>query len=247
MELGLKGKVAIVTGGASGMGTAITESFVKEEANVVIADIDLNAAQMVAQKLGGYGAKVLAIKTNVTEKADADNLVSTTLKEFGRIDILVNDAGAASNILLTELEEEEWDRVNSINTKGIYLVTRAVVPHMIAQRSGKIVSISSLAGKDGIAGQTHYCASKFAVIGFTRALAKEVGEYNINVNAVCPGIVRTPMWPRLLDEMSKRLGISGEQVWDNWVQQAPLKRPCTLEDSHSAVIYQLRCLQEHNR
>ena len=237
MELSLKGEVAIVTGGASGMGTAIAESFAKEGIDVVIADIDLDTAQVLSKKLFDYGVRATAIKTDVTKKSDAYNLVSTTLEQFGKIDILVNDAGVTSNIFLNDLEEEEWDRINNINIKGIYLGTRAVVPHMISQRSGKIVSIASLAGKEGIAGQTHYCASKFAVIGFTQALAKELGEYNINVNAVCPGLVRTPMWPKLLDDMSKRTGLSGEQLCDNWVQQAPLKRSCLPEDIANAVLF----------
>ncbi|MFC1957069.1 SDR family NAD(P)-dependent oxidoreductase, partial [Chloroflexota bacterium] len=202
MELSLKGEVAIVTGGASGMGTAIAEGFAREGVDVVIADIDLDIAQKLSKKLRDYGVRATAIKTDVTKKSDAYNLVSTTLKQFGKIDTLVNDAGVTSNIFLTDLEEEEWDRINNVNIKGIYLVTRAVIPYMISQRSGKIISIASIAGKEGIAGQTHYCSSKFAVIGFTQALAKELGEYNINVNAVCPGLVRTPMWPKLLDDMS---------------------------------------------
>ena len=237
MDLGLKGKVAIVTGGAMGIGASIVEGFVREGTNVVIADNDLDAAQQLAEKMQRGGARVLVIRIDVTLKSDADNLVTTTLNEFGVIDILVNNAGIVSDIDFVDIEEAEWDRVNNVNAKGVYLVTRAVVPHMIVARQGKIVNISSLAGKRGNIGVAHYCASKFAVIGITQSLARELGQYNINVNAVCPGIVRTAMWEVLLDARSKRQELPREQVWDTWMEQTPLKRPQTPEDMANVVLF----------
>jgi meso-butanediol dehydrogenase/(S,S)-butanediol dehydrogenase/diacetyl reductase len=237
MELGLTSKVVIVTGGASGIGTAIVEGFVEEGANVVIADLDLEGAQKVAKKAAGDTQRVLPVRTDVAKKSDVDNLVSTTLKRFGRIDVLVNDAGAASNVLLVDLDEKEWDRINNVNSKGIYLVTRAVVPHMIAAKSGKIVNISSMAGKEGIVGQTHYCASKAAVLLFTQALAKELAEHNINVNAICPGLVRTPLWEGLLPAMSNRIGLPGEEIYDRWVEQIPLKRSTVAADIANVALF----------
>jgi len=237
MDLGLKGKVAIVTGGAKGIGASIVEGFVKEGSSVVIADNNLDATHKLEEKMQRGGAKVLSIRTDVTKKSDADRLVSTTLQEFGKIDILVNNAGIVSDINFVDIEEAEWDRINEVNTKGVYLVTRAVVPHMIAARQGKIVNISSLAGKRGNVGVSHYCASKFAVIGITQSVARELGEYNINVNAVCPGIVRTVMWEVLLDARSRRQGLPREQVWDAWIEQTPLKRPQTPEDMANVVLF----------
>ena len=237
MDLGLQGKVAIVTGGARGIGAAIVEAFAKEGASVVVADITLDVAQELAEKIGRGGIKVLAVRTDVTKKSDVDNLVSNTLEEFGKIDILVNNAGVARDIMFVDIEEEEWDRVNDVNTKGVYLVTRAVVPHMITARYGKIINISSRSGKEGQIGLSHYAASKFAVIGLTQALAKELGEYDINVNAVCPGILRTQMWEGLLDARTKRQGLPREQLFDGWIEQIPLKRAQNPEDIANVVLF----------
>ena len=237
MDLGLEGKVAIVTGGGRGIGAAIVEGFAKEGANAVIADIGLDVAQELAKKIGRGGVKVLAVRTDVTKKSDVDNLVSTTLEEFGKIDILVNNAGVVRDIMFVDIEEEDWDLVNDVNVKGVYLVTRAVVPHMIAAKYGKIINISSRSGKEGQIGLSHYAASKFAVIGLTQALAKELGEYDINVNAVCPGILRTSMWEGLLDARSKRQGLPREQLFDGWIEQIPLKRPQKPEDIANVVLF----------
>jgi len=237
MDLGLKGKVAIVTGGGRAIGEAIVRGFVKEEASVVIADIDLDFAQKLAKDMARGGAKVLAIGTDVTRKSDADSLVSTTLSEFGKIDILVNNAGVVRDIKFVDIKEEDWDWVNDVNAKGVYLVTRAVVPHMIAARRGKIVNISSRSGKEGQVGLSHYAASKFAVIGLTQALAKELAEYDINVNAVCPGIIRTRMWEALLNARSKREGLPREQVFAKWIDLIPLRRPQNPDDIANVVLF----------
>jgi len=226
-----------VTGGARGIGVAIVEGFAKERANVVVADIRLDETQELAETLGRGGVKVLAVRTDVTKKSDVDNLVSTTLEEFGKIDILVNNAGVVQDIMFVDIEEEDWNLVNDVNTKGVYLVTRAVVPHMIAAGYGKIVNISSRSGKEGQVGLSHYAASKFAVIGLTQALAKELGEYHINVNAVCPGILRTAMWEVLLDARAKRQGLPREQLFDGWIGQIPLKRPQHPEDIANVVLF----------
>jgi len=237
MELGLEGKVAIVTGGARGIGGAIVEGFVKEGSSVVISDILLDAANELAEGLKQGGTRALAVGTDVRKKRDVDNLVETTLKEFGKIDILVNAAGVISDVMFVDLDEEEWDRVLDINAKGVYLVTRAVIPHMIAAKQGKIITISSRSGKNAQAGLAHYGASKFAVIGITQALAKELAEYNINVNAVCPGILRTAMWEKILDDRSKRAGIPREEIFAKMTEAIPLGRAQTLDDVANMVLY----------
>ena len=237
MELGLKGRVATVTGGADGIGKVCVEGFVREGASVVIADINIDHAREVAERLSADGKKVLAVRTDVTKKTDVDNLVATALSEFGKIDILVNNAGVVRDIMFVDIEEKDWDWVNDVNAKGIYLVTRAVVSHMITARYGKIVNISSRSGKEGQVGLSHYGASKFAVIGLTQALAKEMAEYDINVNAVCPGILRTHMWEQLLEVRAKRQGLPREQIFDSWIQQIPLKRPQESEDIANVVLF----------
>ena len=237
MELGLKGKVAIVTGGARGVGESIVEGFAREGANAVISDVLLDAAQELAEKLTKSGARTLVVEADVSRKSDAHNLVVATLKEFGKIDILVNGAGVVSDIKFIDIEEKEWDRVLDVNAKGVYLVTRAVIPHMIAARQGKIINISSRSGKDAQAGLAHYGASKFAIIGITQALAKELAEYNINVNAVCPAIVRTAMWERILDARSERSGVPREQIFAKMIETIPLKRPQHPEDIANVVLF----------
>jgi NAD(P)-dependent dehydrogenase (short-subunit alcohol dehydrogenase family) len=238
MDLGLTNKVVIVTGGAMGIGAAIVESFVKEGANVVIADIVLGAAQKIADKMGKTGVKTLAIKTDVTKKSDVDKLVSATIKEFDRIDILVNNAAVAPRCLdFVDIEEEEWDRVNDINAKGVYMVTRAVAPHMIAAKYGKIVNIASLAAKEGFVGWDHYAASKFAVLGLAQSIAKEFAPHNINVNSVCPGIVRTHLWEEIIANAAKDEGLTAEQVFERESKRVPLGRVQTPEDMANMVLF----------
>ena len=237
MDLGLEGKVVIVTGGARGIGKAIVEGFIEEGANVIVADIMLDTEQESSERAEGSEVKVLAVMTNVTKKSDVDHLVSATLKRFGKIDILVNSAAVVRSIKFVDIEEEEWDRVSDVNVKGVYLVTRAVVPHMIAARHGKIINISSVSGKEGVVGLSHYCASKFAIIGITQTLAKELAEYDINVNAVCPGIVRTQMWEVLLDDMSKYEKLSQGQIFDRLIGSIPLRRAQTTEDIANTVLF----------
>ena len=238
MDLGLKGKVALVTGGARGIGAAIVKGFVNEGASVVIADVEMAAAEELAAELASSDGKTLAVRTDVTSKAEIDNLVATALREFGKIDILVNNAGVVQDILFVDIGEQDWDRIHNINIRGVYLVTRAVVPHMMAARSGKIVNIASRAGKEGQVGLTHYSASKFAVIGLTQALAKELAEYDINVNAICPGVLRTYMWEKvILNARAERQGRHREQVFEDWVSRIPFKRPQDPEDIASVALF----------
>ena len=237
MELGLKGKVAIVTGGARGIGQSVVEGFAREGASLVIADLLLEAAQGLARKLTENGTKALAVKTDVTKKADVDNLMAAAMKESGKIDILVNAAGITQDKWIVETEEPDWDRVMEVNAKSVYLTTKAVMPYMMAARYGKIVNISSRSGKEGMPGLSHYAASKFAIIGFTQGVAKELAQYDINVNAVCPGILRTDMWEKILDARSKRTGIPREEIWAKAMETIPLKRPQLPEDIASVVLF----------
>jgi NAD(P)-dependent dehydrogenase (short-subunit alcohol dehydrogenase family) len=220
------------------MGKACVEGLVKEGANVTIADTDIEGAQELAQKLSRDGAKVLTVKTDVSQKVEVDKVVATTMEEFGKIDILVNSAGIGSRLVnFVDLEEEQWNLINDINAKGVYLMTRAILPHMMATRYGKIVNFSSLYGKEAFPLAADYCASKFAVTAITQAVAKEYAEYNINVNAVCPGIVRTDIWENVLDTLSRRTKEPREQIWEKTVADIPLKRSQTVEDVASVVLF----------
>ena len=173
----------------------------------------------------------------MSKRADAEKLVRGVVDDVGKIDILVNAAGILQETGFPDIEEEEWDRIFDINVKGVYLVTRAAVPHMIARREGKIVNISSRSGKDAQAGLSHYGASKFAILGLTQALAKELAGFNINVNAVCPGVIRTDMWEKILDTRSRREGVSKTVIYNRVIESIPLGRPQLPEDVANAVLF----------
>jgi NAD(P)-dependent dehydrogenase (short-subunit alcohol dehydrogenase family) len=173
----------------------------------------------------------------VTSWTSCQAVVDHTLQSHGQIDILVNNAGVSRSVPFHELDEAEWDRVHSVNVKGVFLTTRAVVPHMMERRRGSIISISSMVGKEAIPLFVHYSASKFAVIGLTQGLAKEMAPYDVRVNAVCPGVVRTPLWEPLLEQLSATKGITRDQAWQEFVDGIPLGRPQAPEDIGEAVAF----------
>ena len=228
-------KVVIVTGGSRGIGEAIVLAFAQKGADVVVADV--LPADNVVRKLQNTH-RCLAVKTDVTSLQSVQHMVSKTLDEFGRIDVLVNNAGVIRIELVEEFPVEEWDRIMNVNVKGIFLCCKSIIPHMKNQRSGKIVNISSVAGKSGYARHAAYCASKFAVIGFTQSLAKELAEYNINVNAVCPGIIYTDMMKYLAEEFGKIRGTTPEAAFEALVKEnIPMGKPQTPEDIAKAVVF----------
>jgi NAD(P)-dependent dehydrogenase (short-subunit alcohol dehydrogenase family) len=205
MDLGLKGKVAIVTGGARGIGKATVEAYAKEGANVVIGDMIVDEAQAVAKSLSKGGVKAIAVKCDVSKKADADNLAAAALKEFGKIDILFNNAGFTLAKPFLDVDEKDIDRVLGVMVKGVILCTQAVLPHMMEKNYGKIINTCSIAGLEGQDMSHIYCAAKFGVLGLTEALAKDMAGYGINVNAVCPGFTATHFY----DPVITVLGMSG--------------------------------------
>jgi NAD(P)-dependent dehydrogenase (short-subunit alcohol dehydrogenase family) len=228
----LAGKVVLITGAGSGIGRGIASVLAREGADLVLADVNLASAKRGAAELGAS-----AIEHDVTSWDSCQQIVSQVLAEKGRIDVLVNNAGVSKSVPFHELDEAEWDRVNDVNAKGVFLTTRAVVPHMIERRSGSIISISSMVGKEAIPLFVHYCASKFAVIGLTQGLAKELAPYDIRVNAVCPGVVRTPLWEPLLNQLSDTKGISRDEAWQGFVDGIPLGRPQEPEDVGEVVAF----------
>ncbi len=188
----LKGKTAIITGGAEGIGKAYASGYVKEGARVVIADINETAAKALEQEIQSVGLEAMALKTDVSSVADVNNMVEQTLARFGKIDILLNNAGKfqrnpAVRMNVWEMDPGEWDKVIAVNLTGVFLCCRAVIPHMIKQKSGKIINVASSLAFFGTTEFSHYVASKGGVVGFTRAICREVGQYNINVNTLCPG------------------------------------------------------------
>lgn len=201
----LEGKVAIVTGGARGNGFATAKLLAEEGTDIVIADIcedmptipyQMSTPELMAEaveQIKKSGRKALGIKCDVRKASDVENMVAKTLETFGKVDILVNNAGNSSMMAVADMSEQEWDEVLDTHLKGTFLCCKYVVPKMIEQHSGKIISISSVGGKRGFGLGAHYCAAKHGIIGLTKALSMEVADHNINVNVVCPGTVFTPM------------------------------------------------------
>jgi meso-butanediol dehydrogenase / (S,S)-butanediol dehydrogenase / diacetyl reductase len=229
-SLDLVGRVALVTGGAKGIGRGIVESLARHGADVVVADVDAEEAERVAQEVGDNGSRTRGASADVTNWEGTHTLVRDIIEEFGHLDILVNNAGVSKSIPFADLDEKEWDRVFDVNVKGVFICCHAVLPHMAERRYGKIINLSSMVGKEAIPLFVHYSASKFAVIGITQGLAKEYAEYGININAVCPGVVRTPLWEPLLDQLSSNKGISRDEAFQEFIAGIPLGRPQEPED-----------------
>lgn len=189
----LQGKVSIITGAASGIGKATAEKFVKEGAIVAVCDVNGDAVASLATALQAAGGQAVAYRVNVTDKAEIASMVADIKQRFGRIDVLVNNAGIVKDAQLIKMTDDQFDAVIDINLKGVYNCTRAVVDTMVEQGSGVILNASSVVGLYGNFGQTNYAASKFGVIGFVKTWAKELGKKGIRANAVCPGFVATPI------------------------------------------------------
>jgi 3-oxoacyl-[acyl-carrier protein] reductase len=198
----LTDKVAIVTGGAQGIGQAISETLAQLGAHIVVADLQTEKAKSLAAKLtADTGNKAIAVQVDVADLESAKAMVDATVAEFGRVDILINNAGITRDTLLMRMSEAEFDLVLNINLKGAFNCSKAVVRQMMKQRYGRIVNMSSVSGISGQAGQTNYSSSKAGLIGFTKALAKEVGSRHITVNAVAPGFIETPLTADLPEEV----------------------------------------------
>jgi 3-oxoacyl-[acyl-carrier protein] reductase len=192
----LPGKIAVVTGAAQGIGRAIAQGLSREGAKVVIADLQADKAKSVADELRAQGAESHAVEVNVANESSVKRLASETFDRFGRVDILVNDAGVYSKSPVVEMSEGLWDRTINVNLGGNFLCSRAFVPSMREQKSGRIISIASAIAHYGAKEFAAYSAAKAAIIGFVKALAREVGAEGITVNAICPGAANTAM-PRI--------------------------------------------------
>ena len=204
----LAGKIALITGAAQGIGKAIALLFAKNGADIIVADIFLEKAQETAKEIEAIGQKAMAIKVDVANPKEIEQMVQSILERFGQIDILINNAGITRDKLILRMTEEEWDAVLDINLKGTFLCTRAVIRHMAKRRFGKIVNIASVVGLMGNAGQANYSASKAGVIGLTKTLAREFAQRGIHVNAIAPGYIETPMTdaiPEKAKEEMKRM------------------------------------------
>ena len=222
----LENKIAIVTGGARGIGKAISMRLASEGATVAIVDVLLEVAEETVKEFKALGLSASAFKADVSSFEEADATVKEVIGQFGQVDILVNNAGITKDTLLMRMTPEDWDAVININLKGTFNFTKAVVRPMMRAKGGKIVNISSVVGRMGNAGQANYSASKAGVIGFTKTVAKEFAAKNICSNAIAPGYIKT--------EMTKKVSDAAAEAFLNIL---PMKRGGTPEDVAAAVYF----------
>ncbi len=233
----LENKVAIVTGGNRGIGVGIVRALADAGADIVIAARNAEQCEQVAAEVRAGGRRALAVATDVTQADQVQALIDRTVAEFGGFDILVNNSGVLSISNVEELSEADFDQVLAVNVKGVFLCSKAAIPHLKQRGAGRIINVSSVAGKCGFLGTAHYCASKYAVNGFTNALAKELALDNITVNAICPGIVWTYMWEQLADHHAG----PDESREASWLRaqkrMIPQERAQTIEDMGALAVY----------
>jgi 3-oxoacyl-[acyl-carrier protein] reductase len=223
----LEGKVAVVTGGSGGIGRAISAHLSKAGAKLVVNYLSNDAAaEKLVQEINRDGCQIALVRGDVGKAENAQKVIDEALSRFGRIDILVNAAGRTADDLLVRMTEEEWDSVIETNLRSVFLCTKAAIRPMLRQRSGRIISISSVDGIVGNAGQTNYSAAKAGIIGFTRSLAREVASRNITVNSVAPGLVK-----------SKLTTVLSEGQWDELLKRIPMGRDGTPEEIAPLVTF----------
>jgi NAD(P)-dependent dehydrogenase (short-subunit alcohol dehydrogenase family) len=240
----LSGKVAVVTGGGSGIGRGIVLCMAQEGADVAIPDIQEGNAQGVAREVQGLGRKALAVRCDVTKSADIKAAFERIRREMGQIDILVNNAGMASapGMPFTNNSEEDWDRTYAVNLKSVFLACKEIAPHFIERKAGRIINIASIAGPLAAPTMPPYSVAKGGVITFTRVIAKELAPHGVTVNAICPGVLWTDFWQKLAqwiaDTNPAFKGMTARQVFDKRVADLiPLKREQTPEDIGWTAVF----------
>ena len=222
----LEGQTAVVTGGAKGIGKAIVLGLAGHGCDVVVSDVDTESAEATAKEAENMGVRSLAVKVDVSNSAEVENMLKTALEIFGKVDILINNAGITRDNLLMRMSEEEWDSVLNVNLKGAFNCTKSVIRTMMKQRSGKIINVVSVVGVAGNAGQANYAASKAGLIGFTKSIARETASRNIQVNAIAPGYIETDMTVDLSDEVKKA-----------FLDSVPMRRAGRPEDVASLALF----------
>jgi acetoin reductase-like protein len=233
----LEGKVAIVTGGASGMGRAIALGYASEGANVVIADVDEAGATSVAAEVAELGPKGLGVAFDVRDPEGSRSLVARTVDTFGSLDILVNNAGVGLIKEFWTTTPEEWDRIFDVNVRGLFFLTQAAAEPMREQRSGRIINLASIAGRRGEALVSAYCASKATVISITQSAALALAPYGVTVNAMAPGVVDTPYWVEVDRQFGEILGKEPGQHIRDVEQSIPLGRVEQPEDVVPLAVF----------
>jgi NAD(P)-dependent dehydrogenase (short-subunit alcohol dehydrogenase family) len=240
----LAGKVAVVTGGGSGIGKGIVLAMAREGADIAIPDIQPMNAEKVAEEVKALGRRVLAMRADVTSAADVKTMLDKTRDALGQVDVLVNNAGMASppGLPFTNNTEEDWDRTFAVNTKSVFLTSKAIAPYFIERKAGRIINIASIAGPLAALTMPPYSVAKQGVITFTRIIAKELAPHGITVNAICPGVLYTDFWQKLAAHIAATnpafAGMTPRQVFDKRVGDlVPMKCEQHPEDIGWAAVF----------
>jgi 3-oxoacyl-[acyl-carrier protein] reductase len=222
----LEQRTAIITGGAQGIGLAIAQTFAEQGANLVIGDLQLEQAERACQQLAAKGVQTLAVRADVRDQEQVEQMVAQAMAQFGHLDVMVNNAGITRDATMRKMTLDDWEMVIDVHLKGTWLGTRAAAAVMREQKHGSIVNISSISGKVGMVGQTNYSAAKAGIVGLTKAAAKELAYLNVRVNAVQPGLIRTAMTEALRPD-----------IWEKKVSEVPMGRAGEPAEVANVVLF----------